>query len=285
MVLWAEGAGCACGGPPPSSVIAAGVLRVRCSSWRRRTTIAALNSNDSGKYRRMRHLVWLLGLAGMAAGIAAFLTAQPAVAACGDSPAPGVDWSKCEKRRLILRGQDLSNGTFLRTDFARSDLAEATLAGADLTEAIFDRARLAGADLTGARLEKAEGDRADVTGAILRDADMSKAAMSRTDFSGADFTGATLAKAELSRAILAGAMLEGVDMARAEVARAVFAGARLAGADMTGAYTYLTRFEAADLSAVKGLTQQQLDVACGDAETKLPDGLAAPSGWPCAQEE
>src|SRR3546814_3079023 len=62
------------------------------------------------------------------------LTAAPAAAACGDRPAAGVDWSKCEKRRLVLRGQDLSDGKFLRTDFGRSDLAGAKFSGADLTE-------------------------------------------------------------------------------------------------------------------------------------------------------
>src|SRR3546814_6688493 len=70
------------------------------------------------------------------------LTAAPAAAACGDRPAAGVDWSKCEKRRLVLRGQDLSDGKFLRTDFGRSDLAGAQFSGADFTVAAFEYARL-----------------------------------------------------------------------------------------------------------------------------------------------
>jgi uncharacterized protein YjbI with pentapeptide repeats len=61
----------------------------------------------------------------------------------------------------------------------------------------------------------------------------------------------------------------------------------LSGADLTGAYTLLIRIEGTDLSGVMGLTQQQLDIACGDAETKLPEGLAHPADWPCppAEEE
>ena len=45
--------------------------------------------------------------------------------------------------------------------------------------------------------------------------------------------------------------------------RAVLTGARLAGADLSGAV----------LEGAEGLTQRQLDQACGDEETKLPPGL------------
>src|SRR3546814_2242270 len=99
------------------------------------------------------------------------------------------------------------------------------------------------------------------------------------------FTGTNLQKAELGRAVLADAVLDGVDMTRAEIARAVFAGASLKGTDMTGAYTYLARFDGTDLTGVKGLTQAQLDAACGDGETTLPEGLSAPASWPCAKED
>ena len=39
------------------------------------------------------------------------------------------------------------------------------------------------------------------------------------------------------------------------------------------AKTSITSFLGTDLRHVKGLTQKQLDVACGDATTKLPPGL------------
>jgi hypothetical protein len=56
----------------------------------------------------------------------------------------------------------------------------------------------------------------------------------------------------------------------------------MAGVDLTQAFLFATRFEGTDLSAVKGLTQAQLEVACGDARTRLPAGLKRPSSWPCA---
>jgi len=233
----------------------------------------------------MKRAIGMLCLCLAAAPVFFLLPVTPASAGCGDRPAAGVDWSKCEKRRLILGGQDLSKGTFVRTDFSRSDLADAKFTGADLTEADFEHARLAGADLSGATLAKASGSRANFAKAVLKDADLSKAEMARADFTGADFTGAAMQKAELGRALLNDAVLDGADLAKAEIARAVFAGASLKGADLTGAYTYLTHFEATDLSEAKGLTQMQLDVACGDAKTVLPAGLAAPDSWPCGQEE
>jgi uncharacterized protein YjbI with pentapeptide repeats len=54
---------------------------------------------------------------------------------------------------------------------------------------------------------------------------------------------------------------------------------------MTGTYLYLTQIGGADLTAAKGLTQAQIEIACGDAQTKLPTGLTAPGTWPCRDEE
>jgi uncharacterized protein YjbI with pentapeptide repeats len=232
----------------------------------------------------MKRAIGLLCLCLAAAPLLFFVPLAPANAGCGDYPAAGVDWTKCEKRRLILRDRDLSKGKFLRTDFSRSDLANVKLTGADLTEADFEHARLAGADLSGAVMTKAGGSRADFTKAVLKGAKMEKAEMARADFTGADFTGAMLLKAELGRALLNDAVLDGADLTKAEIARAIFAGASLKGTDLTGAYTYLTHFEATDLSVAKGLTQMQLDAACGDDKTVLPDGLTAPDAWPCGQE-
>ncbi len=75
-------------------------------------------------------LAWLMG-------------ANPAEAACDDPPAPGVDWSHCDKRGADLSGADLQ----------RADLTQADLSGADLTEANLWRATLSGAKLDGAILK------------------------------------------------------------------------------------------------------------------------------------
>ncbi len=41
----------------------------------------------------------------------------------------------------------------------------------------------------------------------------------------------------------------------------------------TGAVMTITSLKGTDLTKAKGLTQAQLDAACGDAETKAPAGL------------
>jgi hypothetical protein len=39
-----------------------------------------------------------------------------------------------------------------------------------------------------------------------------------------------------------------------------------------------------DLSQAHDLTQVQVDMACGNDQTKLPAGLTMPSHWPCAED-
>ncbi|MDH3920535.1 MAG: pentapeptide repeat-containing protein, partial [Rhodospirillales bacterium] len=74
-------------------------------------------------------------------------------------------------------------------------------------------------------------------------------------------TGADLRGSNLSGARL-GAVLRQVELA----------GARLDGADLSGAW----------LADATGLTQAQLDRACGDRRTKLPPGLTVA---PCPAQE
>jgi uncharacterized protein YjbI with pentapeptide repeats len=206
-------------------------------------------------------------------------------AACTDSPRAGVDWSKCQKGRLIMRGAELSSGSFKGTDFGRSDLSGAKLVGADLERAALDNARLVGADLSRAKLVKVNGYRANLSEARLVGADLTKAELQRANLSKADLTGANLGKAELARTDLKGAQLANARLERADLARAEFSGANLSGANVKHAHFFLTRIEGVDLSMTLGLVQRQLDDACGDAGTKLPAGLKAPASWPCPKDE
>ena len=67
---------------------------------------------------------------------------ESALAKCGESPGPGVDWSGCEKERLILRGKDLEGANLARADFSKSDMTGIKLKGANLAEANLTRARM-----------------------------------------------------------------------------------------------------------------------------------------------
>jgi uncharacterized protein YjbI with pentapeptide repeats len=74
-------------------------------------------------------------------------------------------------------------------------------------------------------------------------------------------------------------------MRYAYIARADFRGTTLNGVNLGGAYMFLTHFEGADLSRAKSLTQEQIEIACGDNKTKLPNNLQKPTAWPCAEGE
>lgn len=213
------------------------------------------------------------------------LWAGLAQARCNDPPEPGVDWTRCEKPRLVLRGVNMAGARLADADFNGTDFQRANLVGADLTHASVDRARLSGADLSRAKLMQLNAYRANLAGAILVGADLTKAELARANLESANLSGANLRKAEFPRANLTGSNLEGANLTSADLARANFSNARLDGARMHQARTFRTRFEGVNLGNVTGLTVDQLESACGDAATRLPKGLAAPKNWPCDKDD
>ncbi len=107
----------------------------------------------------------------------------------------------------------------------------------------------------------------DFAGSRMRQGDFNLSVFRRDNFRGADlrdingygalFTNANLSGANLTNATFVGAYLEG---------------ANLQGAIMTGA-----NFSGAEMDKARGLTQRQLDAACGDDTTKLPRGMRIPA--------
>jgi uncharacterized protein YjbI with pentapeptide repeats len=119
-----------------------------------------------------------------------------------------------------------------------------------------------------AAVAKIHGGITDCVGCDLRGADLSNTCVKEHDLHGADFTDADASLMCMSFADFTGARFRGTELSGANLA-----GAKLDGADLTGAKTSITSFLGTDLRHVKGLTQKQLDVACGDAATKLPPDL------------
>lgn len=110
---------------------------------------------------------------------------------------------------------------------------------------------------------------------------------------GLNFSGARLRQANLSLAVMNGARFSNADMRDVEAYGGVFSSASFAGANLTNASfvgTYLrganfsgatligVNFSGAEMIGARGLTQAQLDRACGDSATTLPSGLHIP---PC----
>ena len=104
---------------------------------------------------------------------------------------------------------------------------------------------------------------ADLAGATLRQADLPSVSLTGAILMGADLRGANLTDARLDRSNLKGAVL----------ATATLRNANLYGADLAGAYLH-----GADL-ATPLLTQEQLDVAKGNEDTRLPPNLERPESW------
>jgi uncharacterized protein YjbI with pentapeptide repeats len=155
-----------------------------------------------------------------------------------------------------LAGRDLMNADASRAFLVRANLSRANLNGADLEGADLRNADLRDANLKDARLH------ANLRGANLRGADLR----------GADFRWRAFSLGELGeirelrfdeRRNFLSADLRGTDLRGADLGRADLSETDLSGADLSGA----------DLYTARGVTQVQLDVACGDNRTQLPQGL------------
>jgi uncharacterized protein YjbI with pentapeptide repeats len=201
---------------------------------------------------------------------------------CHDSPRAGIDWRDCNKRNLMLPGGELRGANLTNVDFSGTDLG-----GSDLVSAIFEkatlvRANLAGSQASGTRFARVEAYRTDFSeinapGAIFRSGELQ-----RSNFHAAVLTDVDFTKADMGRSQFDKADVSGSRFALANLARADFRGAKFAkGADFDRAFFFLTRIEGVDLSTATGLNQWQIDMACGDKNTRLPQGLKPSKGWPC----
>jgi hypothetical protein len=119
-------------------------------------------------------------------------------------------------------------------------------------------------------------------------ADLSAASLYRADLSGASLEGANLQGASLKLANLQGASLEQSNLADANVEGAILVGASLYGANIHGANLYRANLVDAQLyeadlvgANLRGanLRQEDLTLANGDLETRLPEGIYRSAHW------
>jgi len=177
-----------------------------------------------------------------------------------------------ELARANLSGQwlvdeDLGNANLFNADLRGANLTAANLTGANLLSASLSNADLSNADLTAADLTAAR-----LIFANLSNANLSHAGLSNAHVGSTDLSNAYLLYTDLSGAHLGYADLSGAHLGNANLSNADLTGAYLAYADLSGADLSSVNLSNADLRA-KGLTQKQLDEACGDADTKLPEGF------------
>jgi uncharacterized protein YjbI with pentapeptide repeats len=223
---------------------------------------------------------------GLASVFAAFSLFSPGTALakpnCSAQAAPGVDWTECDKKLIILSGSDLNGANLTGTDFTSTDLRNSNLLAANFEKATLVRASLAGAKADGAKFDRIEAYRTNFSGMTAQGAVFASAEMQRSNFTGAILVNVDFTKAELGRADFAEADITGTKFSLANLARADFTKAKFTGPiDFANSFFFLTRIEGIDLTAASGLAQWQVDMSCGDDQTKLPGGLTAPKTWPC----
>jgi uncharacterized protein YjbI with pentapeptide repeats len=164
-----------------------------------------------------------------------------------------------------LHGAAFVGSNFVGADLARADLHDATLFGSDFTNTDFTEANLLGVRGHGANFTGANLSRANLGGANLLGSDLVRVNARDAQFVGATLFGANLTQGHFEHASFKAANLVGANLA----------GASLVGTDFTGANFAHTNIASSDLSQARGLTQDQIDQACGGPSTRLPAGLVA----------
>ncbi len=276
---------------PPSHVAIAPAICEMTGTWR--LARLPLGENIHGAVTGMRDMVAgspmfppLKARLAAFAAIVAFVLVLPvtpsAAADCSAGAAPGVDWTDCDKRIIVLSGSDFSGATLAGADFTSTDLRETNLMMADFKKAALVRASLAGSHAEGAKFDRVEAYRTNFSGINAKGATFASAEMQRSNFTNAVLVDADFTKADLARADFTGADITGARFAFANLARADLSKAKFSGSlDFANAFLFLTRLEGVDLSAATSLEQWQVDMSCGDGDTRLPEGLKPSSNWPC----
>lgn len=172
-----------------------------------------------------------------------------------------------------LRGIQMRDAVLREFDLSNTELAEADLRGSFLLDA-----SLRNTDLSGANLEKAYLEKVDMS-----QADLSHTYAALCDCRGANFARATLVCANLEASLFIQANLENADLEGANLSRVNFQdavlsntnfhGSRCHGANFLGARVDGCDFRNADLREANCLTLEQMQTACIDHQTQLPDYL------------
>lgn len=165
----------------------------------------------------------------------------------------------------ILDRANLSGGSLIKSDLSGAHLKKAFLVRVKGTQVIFNGANLNNSTLT--ELEISDSEFKDAT---LNSAELRKARFYNTKFNEANLGRITALAATFENCDFEKTKFVGANLTKADFANSTFAGAMFGSANLNAA-----SFKGADLSGARmasamGLTQLQLDEACGDDKTELP---------------
>jgi hypothetical protein len=108
----------------------------------------------------------------------------------------------------------------------------------------------------------------------IRGANLSNAKLQYVWFSSSNLQNVSFYQAKLQGLVLCETNLQEADFSRSDLQRAYFS-----KTDLRGANFRETRLQGANLHKAINLTYQQIELAFGDENTKLPDGMERPEHW------
>lgn len=114
---------------------------------------------------------------------------------------------------------------------------------------------------------------ADLSGAEIKGRNFSRARLRQSDMTLAIMGGTRFASADLRDVNGFGGVFSSADFSGADMTNSSWVGASFGGANLSGAKLAGANLSGAEMAGVRGLTQAQLNGACGDAATELPGGL------------
>ena len=168
-------------------------------------------------------------------------------------------------------------------NLANLNLKDFRLAGAQAEKTIFNESVFYRMELTKLHAPHAEFKKANFVGANLDQsdlgsADFEKAILSWSSLKGSRLTGTVMKEAQMIETDLTGAVLINANLENTNLSHAVFKEAylervRFNEADLTGAIFEKAKLVGADLGRARNLSQEQLNMACGDKDTIVAAGL------------
>lgn len=192
--------------------------------------------------------------------------------------------SKCDLSHRDMERASLQGSNFSGSNFSHSNLSGSKFYKSNLAEASFNKAYMM----------RIKGDDVILHKSNLRDATLSEATLTNSNLSHADLRRADLTEGNFEGSSFQGSILKATDAMDANFKGTNFHGAYLTHGNFTDAdfsHSILTNtvfgdailddsifldanLSGANLFDVNGLRQEQLDQACGNEKTVLPEGLS-----------
>ncbi len=214
---------------------------------------------------------------------------MPNMPDCDAPPAPGVNWSGCDKSGIELDGANLQGANLMDTDFSGANLTNvdmsgahlggANLSGAELTSVLLRMSNLAGADLSGALLFFVDMSNSELYGADFSDstnvvvlannskfneADFSRAILLYSDYSHSQFGSALFNEAQIYFSFFRESMLRSARFSSAPMAFVDFSGASVQAMDLSSASVQYILFKESNGEPTSSSDLVAADVICPD---------------------